>query len=174
MHGYALQEAGEEDLPSLAHIERSVAGLFPPGSIPDHIRSDALPMHLLREGLVAGTLWVVRSDSGTIAGYALLRIIENIALLAQIDVLPEYGRKGLGTALTLHAADAAAEREHSSLYLTTFRNIPWNAPFYSKLGFVPLTPSEAPPVMRNILSEELAAGLEDRVIMRRSLATSTG
>lgn len=55
--------------------------------------------------------------------------------------------------------------------LSTFRDVPWNAPFYSKNGFRALSPSEWTPTMRAIREKEAQHGLrvEARVFMRREL-----
>ena len=168
MGPYYITEAREEHLPALGDIERAAAALFPSGSIPEHVRLETLPLRFLREGISDGTLWVALLGQCPV-GYALLRQTGGIALLAQIDVHPGHGRRGLGTALVRYAVEKAATLGHQAMYLTTFAHIPWNAPFYAKLGFVAQPVSEAPPVMRSIIEDELAAGLKHRVIMRLGL-----
>jgi hypothetical protein len=53
------------------------------------------------------------------------------------------------------------------LSLSTFRNLPWNAPFYAKLGFRILDASELTGGFQAIREHEHQAGLPivDRVIM---------
>jgi hypothetical protein len=43
--------------------------------------------------------------------------------------------------------------------LTTFRDIPWNAPFYARLGFRELQAEELTPALRARVAEEAAHGL---------------
>jgi len=43
--------------------------------------------------------------------------------------------------------------------LLTFRDIPWNAPYYARLGFVPLADEMLPPGLRALREAEGAAGL---------------
>ncbi|RUQ46321.1 GNAT family N-acetyltransferase, partial [Corynebacterium pseudodiphtheriticum] len=40
--------------------------------------------------------------------------------------------------------------------LTTFKHVPWNAPFYTRLGFKP----ETDPRLAQILADEYAHGFE--------------
>ncbi len=62
----------------------------------------------------------------------------NSLLIAQIDVLLDHQGKGIGRALIARAEDEARSRQLPALWLRTFRDIPWNAPFYAKLGFKPV------------------------------------
>ena len=57
------------------------------------------------------------------------------------------------------------------LTLSTFRDVPWNGPFYSKIGFRTLQPSEWTSGMRAIREDETQHGLraEARLSMRREL-----
>ena len=52
---------------------------------------------------------------------------------------PAHGRQGIGTRLVHTVIDWARSRRFENLTLMTFRHLPWNAPFYAKLGFVPLS-----------------------------------
>lgn len=165
MSEYSIRAASAEHIPFLAAIEQRAASLFPAGSIPDHIRSDTLPPDLVYEGVRNGNLWVVLDAGGIPVGYALVRFVEGLALLAQIDVLPEHGRKGLGTRLIREAAQWAGEQGYERLYLTTFTHVPWNAPFYARLGFRTLHEGNTPDAIRAILGEERDYGLENRVGM---------
>ena len=55
--------------------------------------------------------------------------------------------------------------------LTTFRELPWNAPFYRGLGFRALDPAEYGPDLAELVAKEDAAGLSarERVVMRLDL-----
>ncbi|MBW4457630.1 MAG: GNAT family N-acetyltransferase [Nostoc indistinguendum CM1-VF10] len=55
----------------------------------------------------------------------------------QIDVAPEHGQRGIGSALVGTVCTWAKQQGYRIVSLSTFRDIPWNAPFYSKLGFQP-------------------------------------
>jgi hypothetical protein len=56
--------------------------------------------------------------------------------------------------------------------LTTFRDVPWNAPFYARLGFRILEPSAWTPGLMALLALEESRGLPRRlrVAMRYSIA----
>jgi hypothetical protein len=59
-----------------------------------------------------------------------------------------------------------------ALTLSTFRAVPWNGPYYARLGFVELRTEELTPGLTEILAEETAFGLDpaERIFMRRPVA----
>jgi N-acetylglutamate synthase-like GNAT family acetyltransferase len=77
----------------------------------------------------------------------------------------------VGRALLAHAADHAREEGLTALTLTTFTEVPWNAPYYARLGFRPLPEADLTPGLREILATEAAHGLDrrPRVCMRKRL-----
>lgn len=165
-HEYHIELATPAHVPLLAAIEIAAAGIFPPGSIPEHIRADSVPESVLREAAQEGLLWVALTQAGRPVGYALVQLVEDAALLAQMDVHPDHMRKGIGSALIGHVAEHLRLREKAALYLTTFSHIPWNAPLYAKLGFVVLKKGEVPSFLNTILDEEKRHGLTNRIAMR--------
>lgn len=171
--GYVIKKAESRHIPLLNAIELAAATLFPEDSLPEHILSDKLPMDMLFAGKEQGMLWVAVDAEDSPVGYILLQAMEGIALLAQIDVHPNHGRKGLGTALVVHGLEHIRQYGFSEIYLTTFSEIKWNAPFYRKLGFVILQKNEMPTVMVNILQAEHEHGLKNRVAMRLRISQET-
>jgi len=76
-------------------------------------------------------------------------------------------QQGHGRRLMQAAIDWARQRRLQAVTLTTFRSIPWNAPFYASMGFIELkTP---PPHLAATLVDEVARGFEDRCAMRLAL-----
>ena len=89
----------------------------------------------------------------------------------EMDVLPTHGRRGLGARLLGRVCTWAEAQGHAAVTLSTFRDVPWNGPFYRKHGFRDLEPAEWTPGMRAIREKEAQHGLhvEARVFMRREL-----
>jgi predicted N-acetyltransferase YhbS len=83
-------------------------------------------------------------------------------------VLPAHGRRGVGAALVRAVCAWARERGLPSVTLTTYRDVPWNAPFYTRLGFRTLRAAELGPKLRALVASEDAHGLRraERVVMR--------
>jgi N-acetylglutamate synthase-like GNAT family acetyltransferase len=86
-------------------------------------------------------------------------------------VHPDHARKGLGRKLIEHVASWARDRDLDALTLTTYVDVPWNGPYYERLGFRFLTADEETPRLRAIRAHERTLGLEvwPRTSMRRSL-----
>ncbi len=168
-HPYAIQAARPEHIPFLNDIELAAATIFPPGSIPAHILLERVPESALLEAMCDGRLWVALDADANPVGYGLLQFVDAAALLAQLDVHPDHGRRGLGAALVRRIVETARSRGAHALYLTTFAQVPWNAPFYARLGFVALAQADQPRWVQEILAEEQGRGLENRTAMRLAL-----
>jgi GNAT superfamily N-acetyltransferase len=69
-------------------------------------------------------------------GFVCVELVDGIPHVWQLAVDPEYGRQGLGRALVEAACTWARTVGFDSITLTTFRDVPWNGPFYESLGFV--------------------------------------
>jgi N-acetylglutamate synthase-like GNAT family acetyltransferase len=86
-------------------------------------------------------------------------------------VHPEHGRRGIGAALVGRACEWAREQALACVTLTTFRDIPWNAPFYRQLGFEELPSDRWDDELRERVAEEAESGLDPdaRLVMRLRL-----
>jgi hypothetical protein len=101
--------------------------------------------------------------------YLLLERLDGNAHVEQLSVHPSHARRGLGSELL----DAAEKWAHAGglawLTLATFRDVPWNAPYYRRLGFEELDPDMLDDGLRGILECEALVGLSrwPRIAMRR-------
>jgi N-acetylglutamate synthase-like GNAT family acetyltransferase len=55
---------------------------------------------------------------------------------------------GLGAALIDRTAERARKLGHDRLYLSTYLDVPWNAPFYERRGFAAVPRGEWPRAFR--------------------------
>ena len=158
--------ATEADIPALPRIERSAGEAFrgtDQAWIADDIvaEADAYPPLI-----AAGGVWVAE-DEGVVAGFISTERLDDAFHILELAVGHGQQRKGIGAALMRVALDHARAANYRTATLTTFRAIPWNAPFYARLGFELL---DAPPaVLAAILTDEAARGLTDRCAMRLTL-----
>ncbi len=81
------------------------------------------------------------TETATLTGFVHVLESGEIAHLEQISVLPQKGRRGYGRRLLEAAMDEARSRGFERLTLRTYADVPWNAPFYSRLGFVETEPA---------------------------------
>ena len=127
---------------------------------------------MLRAAFVEQVLWVAVDRSGTPVGQLTGVEGPDGLLIAQIDVLPEYQRQGHGRRLIAAAEAEARSRDLPFLWLRTFRDIPWNAPFYRSLGFEETEGALWRPDGVDVVTHERESGLDPatRVTMVKPLS----
>jgi GNAT superfamily N-acetyltransferase len=88
-----------------------------------------------------------------------------------LSVDPAHGRRGLGARLVEASCNMAYARGARAMTLSTFHDLAWNGPFYTKLGFRELTPSDWTPGLYVLHAREIDIKLpiERRCFMRKEL-----
>jgi len=165
---YAITAARLEDLARLAAIELAAAQLLT-GHAPESVLSETTSLDVLKRAEREGHLWIARADDIPV-GFAHVELIEHDAVhLQEIDVHPDHGRRGLGAKLVRHVCEWAASHGYASVTLTTFRDVPWNMPFYARLGFGVVPFEQLSAGLRAVVDDETRRGLEPsrRVVMQR-------
>jgi GNAT superfamily N-acetyltransferase len=172
MQEYTVVQAEWTHLAPLAEVERAAARLFPLEDVPVHLRSETTPFEELEAAQRRGRLWVALAASGRPVGFAQVERIDGLPHLEELDVHPDFGRRGIGAALVRAVCRAARGEGASAITLATFRHLPWNAPFYAALGFDTVGDDSLGAGMRELLRQEAKAGLNaaNRVCMRMLLA----
>lgn len=102
-------------------------------------------------------------------GFARLELVGGVPHLGQLSVDPAFGRRGLGTTLVRACCDWAARAGFAELTLTTFAQVPFNAPFYARLGFTVIDDAALPAGLARLRRREAEIGLDalgPRVAMR--------
>lgn len=168
MSEFRIRASRLEDLAALPAIEAQAAGLFPPGLLPAGA-TGTLPATALEALHAAGLLWVADLEGREVAGFLAAQVHVDCLHVTEMDVSPAFGRQGLGTRLLAHAAHEARARGLAWLTLTTFEQVPWNAPFYARNGFVRAEDLAAFPHLQRALAHESELGLQGRIAMVRPL-----
>lgn len=164
---YSIRPAREDDLTALPAIERAAGELFADYLFNIDVDDTTEPEDFA-DAQADGLLWVALWGEAPV-GFALVSLLPSgAAHLEEIDVHPLHGRRGLGTQLVQTTLAWAAQAGHRALTLTTFRHIPWNMPFYARLGFEELAREELSAELVEIVSDEASRGLDPqiRVVMR--------
>ncbi len=167
----SIRLARLDDLDSLPDIERAANALFAAYGLAEQLSNVLTPIELLRAGVHADRLWVAVDEVDRPIGFALASVVGDDAHLDELDVHPAHGRRGLGALLVEAVCEWARAMGHHAITLTTLRHIPWNAPWYERLGFRVLEENELSAALRELLQEEIRRGLpaDQRVAMRREL-----
>lgn len=167
-----IRPAEIPDLSELQAIERAAATLFSDADLPPGMREETQSMDTLRESRREGLLWVAEV-SGAPVGFLQAAILDGNLHIREMDVHPAHGRKGIGARLVDAAIRAAGARGCPRVTLTTFSHLPWNAPYYTRLGFRMMTDAECGPALQASRARENSR-LKNRVAMCRDLAVATG
>jgi len=165
-----IEPARPEQLPALQGIEREAGRRFAGLGLVDHLLDETLSLDELSAHQAAGRVWVVVADGQPI-GFAVADVVAGTAHLEELDVLPAFGRQGHGRRLVEHVCHWAEAQGYPALTLSTFRDVPWNAPLYARWGFRVIEANEIGPELLQLRQRERALGIpiEARVLMRRDL-----
>jgi len=136
---FHVRQAVAEDVPLLPDIERVAASLFKTYPSDLGLRDDdnenVSSVEMFSEAEQCRRLWVAIAAGETIDGFARVTELSGYAHLDELDVLPSHGRQGIGSALLAAVCSWAQERSYPAVTLRTFRDVPWNGPFYRGRGF---------------------------------------
>ncbi|GAA0470778.1 GNAT family N-acetyltransferase [Streptomyces sp. NPDC046215] len=166
-----IRTAGVDDLPVLQEIERAAGECFRAVGMAEIAEDEPLPLDVLARYQRDGLAWVAVDGAGAPVAYLLADPVDGGLHVEQVSVHPRAARQGVGRWLLEHAAARAVAGGSRALTLTTFANVPWNAPYYARCGFTVLSEDALTPGLRAIRRQEAAHGLDrwPRVCMRRLL-----
>jgi ribosomal protein S18 acetylase RimI-like enzyme len=171
--GYTIRFARVDELAALQQIELAASRLFAEIGLDQVAENDPLEIETLRASQSAGLVWVAVDEMDCPVGFLAAGELDGTFHIEEIDVHPAHGRRGLGKRLIETACAAARRQGYEAITLTTFRDVPWNAPFYEGIGFRVLEDRE--------LGKELSALRQRerlewyplaRVCMSRDLSTN--
>jgi ribosomal protein S18 acetylase RimI-like enzyme len=163
-----IREARAEEIPVLADVERAAGEAFRALGMAEIADDEPPSAEVLRGYLERGNAWVWCDEDEPLA-YALLDTVDGRTHVEQVSVHPRGAGRGLGRVLVGAAVDRARARGEDGVTLTTFADVPWNRPYYERLGFVVLPEAVQGPELRRVREHEMAIGLDrwPRVAMLR-------
>ena len=171
MNAYGIRIARPDEITRVREIEDESGEMFSGLGLIDETLDVSFPEEELVRLVGLRQVWVACAEGDIPVGMVIASVREGAAYVEEMDVLPAHGRRGLGGRLIATVCAWAKAQGHPAVTLSTFRDVPWNGPFYRKHGFRDLAPAEWTPRMRAIRDEESQHGLrvEARVFMRREL-----
>jgi len=163
-----IRTASPTDLSALPAIERAAGEPFRAIGMTAIADDEPPTVDELTAFQRDGRAWVWADADDRPAAYVLTEVVDGYAHIAQVSVHPGHARRGIGRRLVEHVAEWAAAGGLAGLTLTTFAEVPWNAPYYERLGFRVLADEELSPGLRAVRADEAARGLDawPRVTMR--------
>ncbi len=169
--GYQIRPGTAADLPALAAIERDAAELFREVGYDFCADGPNRGDEELRTALEHGAVFIACARNGRICGFALIWRIDGCAHLLELAVSRRDQGKRLGRRLVDASEAWVRDAGLSEITLTTFRDVPWNAPLYERLGYRVFEPEAWRTGLAAVQHEEAESGfaVEPRVAMRKAL-----
>ena len=136
MSGYRIRLARPEDAEAFHRVEEDAAGLLrnepslagtvipPTTSAADHART-------IGKGRSLAALHGER-----VIGFAAIRTVGRELHLAELSVKRAHQRCGVGSLLIRAMMIDARNSGYRAITLNTYRDLPWNAPYDARFGFV--------------------------------------
>jgi GNAT superfamily N-acetyltransferase len=159
------------DIPLLPSIERSAAQAFL--SVPGLAwlaAGEVLSEFEHQLFVQAQASWVAVDEHERVMGFLCARLEGDALHIHEVSVAQQAQGQGLGRGLIAQAIGAARGMGCAEVTLTTFAQVPWNAPFYQRLGFAVISQEQLGERLLGILEEERRLGLVGRCAMRMILA----
>lgn len=158
-----IRPAQPGDIESIQAVEIAAGQPFREVGLPTIADDDPPSADVLRDAIDNNFVRVIDGDpavsSSLLAAWAWFCEIDGYVHIEQVSTHPDFRGRRLGTSLINLVTLIAAQRGLAGVTLTTFENVPWNAPLYKGLGFQPL-PDAPLPHLRSILHEEAERGLD--------------
>src|SRR5262249_7388291 len=134
-----LRVARIDELDVLCDIDRDASRLFERAGL-DMVPANELEFAAAERRrwlacLRSGSTLLAANGTGEPVGFAALGLLAGESYLGQLSVRVHAMRQGIGTALLIAMERMAAKARARSLWLTTYRHLPWNLPFYERAGF---------------------------------------
>lgn len=119
---------------------------------------DAAPISVERhrQWIALMTCWVAVDEHAQPQGFLSAERFGDDLHIHEVSVAQPLQGQGWGRRLVETAISHARAQHLRAVTLTTFLHVPWNAPFYRRLGFEPYTDQR----LENLLADEYAHGFE--------------
>ncbi|MDC0886685.1 GNAT family N-acetyltransferase [Altererythrobacter sp.] len=171
MSDWAIRLARPEDADVLPQVELAAGALFK--TLPD--LAEIVDHHAItperHRALIAKGHCLVAVAEGAVAGFVATQPFGRELHVWEMSVHPDHQQQGIGATLIRACMIDARNAGFVALTLTTFRAVPWNGPFYTRVGFEEVTAIDAHPRLAAVLAEEADNGMpaERRMAMIKFL-----
>lgn len=165
-----IRLASADEIHKIAPLEKAAAEAFRRIGM-DAIADDApIADSILMQAVQDQRLWVA-VEYGVLKAYLLGDFLPHSLHIDQVTVHPDASRRGLGALMIESVSADPRSKERGFITLTSFANVPWNAPYYERIGFLDIAESDWPEGVSEKVAEEQQHGLAawPRVVMQREI-----
>ena len=166
--GLEIRRAVADDIDTMLTIGQRADRLFADHGFPQIAALPPMPKCVFQDFVLGNDAWLATCDAAP-AGFAIAGQAAGNYWLKEIAVDPALGRQGIGTALLSVVLDHARAEGRGTVFLSTFRDVPFNRPFYERCGFTEIEPESAAPGLREQFLREVPPGIDPttRTLMAR-------
>ena len=170
---YAIEFGCPEHAQGLRAIERVAGERFIAIGMAAVAEGDPTPTTILEDRARRRQLYVAMADGKTLAGFLIWSPKDGRAYIEEVSVHPDHAGHRLAARMIDRLA-ADVRGRYAALSLTTFRDVPWNAPYYANLGFRELSRADAGPEHEESWHHQAENGLDmtQRLFMLRPVLAS--
>ncbi|WP_322027862.1 GNAT family N-acetyltransferase [Burkholderia sp. BCC1977] len=164
-----IRPATREDAAAMAAVEVAAARRFRDIGMLDIAEGEPTDAADVLARIDDGRAYVATDEAGTCVGFAFYRLLDAQRLyLEELDVAPSHAGQRIGARLIERIMTRAAQDGIAQVVLSTFRDAPWNAPYYARLGFRIIDDASLDDALHAIRAHHVARGLDEtrRVFMR--------
>jgi len=164
-----IRPATREDAAAMAAVEVAAAQRFRAIGMTHIAEAEPTDTTAVLVRIDGGRAYVAVDTQGVCVGFAFYRLLDTRRLyLEELDVAPTHAGQRIGARLIEQVTARAAQEGIAEVVLSTFRDAPWNAPYYARLGFSIVDDAMLDDTLRAIRAHHVALGLDEtqRVFMR--------
>lgn len=158
---YTLRLAASHEIASLPAIEMAAAQRFQNSLHPNAADGQPISEGLHARWLAHDGVWVAECPRGEIVAFVDWIPMALDMYVVELAVHPAHGGKRLGSQLLDTLAEFGGRLGFGRMVLRTFRDVPWNEPYYRRLGFVTLARDDEHTELANIRAHEESVGLDE-------------
>ncbi|MCP2018678.1 MAG: GNAT family N-acetyltransferase [Erythrobacter sp.] len=159
MSEFSIRLARSEDAEAFPAVERAAAVLFADDPDCAEIDFDAVRSAADYRRLIARGHCLVAERGERIVGFLATQPCGRELHICEMDVHPGCQGQGIGAVMLRACLIDAGNAGFRAVTLTTFRDLPWNGPFYTRIGFVEVEDLAAHPRLAEEIAAEIEAGL---------------
>jgi GNAT superfamily N-acetyltransferase len=164
---YTIERGAPSDAARLREVERAAGARFREIGMAEVADNEPTPVSILEDRASSGRLLIARDGKGSLAGFLIWSPKDGLAYIEEVSVDPAHaGHKLAARMIDRLCADVRADFARVSL--ATFRDVPWNAPYYTKLGFVEISASPGPDHDETWRRQAMHVDMSGRLFMVRS------
>lgn len=163
-----IRLASADEIHKVAPLERAAAEVFRTIGM-DAVADDApITETTLLQAVEEQRLWFA-VEYGVLKAYLLGDFLPQSLHIDQVTVHPDASRRGLGALMIESVSADPRSKERGLLTLTSFANVPWNAPYYERIGFLDIAESDWPEGVAEKVAAEQGTDMAawPRVVMQR-------